>query len=475
MRKRVRSVKILATLGPASDDARTVRALIDAGADAFRLNMSHGEPDEHRALVRLVREAAEAADRPVGLLVDLGGPKIRTRRLKGGSATLEEGSEVEILAEEVEGTARAFSTTLPQWIEETPPNSRILLDDGRIELVVLERSSARIRARVVSGGELGEGKGVNLPGVPLSMPALTEKDHRDVTLAVEAGADWLALSFVRSFEDVRAARAAVAAAGGDLPILAKIEKSEAVDTIDAILEEANGVLVARGDLGVETSVEEVPLIQKRILARANETARIGITATQMLQSMMSSRRPTRAEASDVANAVLDGSDGLLLTGETAVGRYPVEVVETMDRIALEAERSPLRRTRLATSDQRISGSYRFAIAEAAAFAAREMNLELIVVFTLSGTMARHIAALRPRRRILAFTPSETTRRRLTHVWGVEPHRIELDPSSESMIEKIDRVLVSRELARAGDEVILMAGRVEGIGLSRMMKVHRVVG
>lgn len=468
-----RAAKILATLGPASGSRDTIARMVAAGVDAFRLNMSHGTHEEHRRLIETVRDVEREAGRPVGILMDLCGPKIRVGNLvNGGPVHLETGATVCITDDAAPGTAESFSSTHPGWIGDVDPGCRVLLDDGQLELRVEKREGGALVTRVVLGGPLGERKGINLPDAALRIPSVTDRDREDIAFGVESGVDVFALSFVRRPEDVELAREAIRAAGSDAPIIAKIEKREAMEALDAILDAADGVLVARGDLGVETSFESVPILQKQILERSSEHGKVSITATQMLQSMMTNPKPTRAEASDIANAVLDGSDGLLLTGETAVGEHPVGVIETMDRIVRTAEESHLVHTRFGRPREN-TGSYRRAIAEAAAFAAREMSLECIVVLTHSGTMARHVAALRPERRIVALTPFESTRRRLTMVWGVESYILDFPDSASEWTRRSDAVLLERGLAQEGADVIIMAGRIANVGLSTMMKIHRV--
>lgn len=469
-----RRAKILATLGPSSADARTIRSLIEAGADGFRVNLSHGAAQWHRDTVACVRRVADETGRPVGILFDLAGPKVRTGTLRdGGPVTLETGADVRIEAAPVVGDARRFSSTLGEAITSIPEGSRILIDDGAIELRAAAREHEALVCRVVDGGPLGEHKGINVPGVRLPVPALTPKDRSDIQLGREVETDLFALSFVRSPEDLREARTLIEATGRPVPLVAKIEKSEAIAKLDEVIAQADGVLVARGDLGVEMGPEEVPVLQKDIIARANAAGKFVITATQMLQSMVKNLRPTRAEASDVANAVFDGSDALLLTGETAIGAHPVEVVRTMDRIVRRAEDSPHVPTRLDRSTLEAGGSYRRALAEAAAYAAREMRLRSIVVFTVSGTMARHVAALRPAQRILALTPSPLVCRQLSYVWGVDPYPLPFEPTSDALLQRCREFLVERGLASPGEEVIAMAGRISEVGISRAMKILRV--
>ena len=330
----MRHTKIVATIGPASRETRVLQLLVQAGIDVVRLNFSHGEHADHLAVLGSVRELAAAAGRPVAVLQDLSGPKIRTGKVKGGVIPLEDGATITITTEEtVEGTPKLISTTYDPLPRDVGPGDRILLDDGNLELKVVRASGQEVECIVVHGGPLKSNKGMNLPGVKLSTPALTEKDKRDLAFGIQHGVDYVALSFVRQAADLEEAKALIRALGGSTPLIAKIEKREAMDDLPAILQAADGVMVARGDLGVEMSTEEVPTLQKRIIEMANGAGRVVITATQMLESMIDNPRPTRAEASDVANAILDGTDAVMLSAETASGRFPVHAVETMARIA----------------------------------------------------------------------------------------------------------------------------------------------
>jgi pyruvate kinase len=470
-----RRAKIVSTIGPASRSREALRSLIEAGTDVVRLNMSHGTRQEHADVVASVRHIAAELKKPVAILLDLAGPKLRTGTLKGkGPVNLPTGASITITAIDIEGDETTISTNYPQLPREVSVGDRILLDDGLIELVVEEKKETEISCRIVHGGRLGERKGLNLPGVTLSVSALTEKDQADLKFGLEQGVDYIGLSFVRSADDCLMARRLIEQSGYAVPIIAKIEKREAVKSLDEIIRVADGVMVARGDLGVETSVESVPVIQKEIIAKANRAEKVVITATQMLQSMIENPRPTRAEASDVANAILDGTDAVMLSGETAVGEFPIEAVKTMNRIVCTAEESPLvRHILVERAGGEHSGSYGRAIAEAAAFAAEEMNARLIVVFSEGGNMPRHLAALRPSQRIIALTPSAATYRRLALVWGVEPHQCEFSLRSDELITSCDHKLMSEGIASRDEVVVLMAGRLSGLGLSSMMKLHRV--
>jgi pyruvate kinase len=474
----VRRAKILATLGPASREPAILEALLSAGANAVRINMSHGQQEEHAETIRRARAAAERLRRPLSVLVDLSGPKIRTGMLKGGeSVQLEENAPFTLTTRAVVGDAREVSTNYAGLARDVKPGSRILLDDGAIELSVESTNETDVVTRVVNGGTLSERKGINLPGVMLPIPSLTEKDRRDLSWAVREGADYIALSFVRRAEDCAEAKSLIAAAGGKQPLVAKIEKAEAIDNLEAIIEEADGVMVARGDLGVETSVELVPVYQKRIIESANKRGRVVITATQMLQSMITEPRPTRAEASDVANAVWDGSDAVMLSAETATGLYPVITVATMARIIESAETGKPTTThditaRLAGQQ---SGRVSRALCEAAAFAAEEISARTIAVITASGLMAHRLSTLRPEQRIVAITPNAEVQNELSLVWGVETFTHPPCNNTEEMLKICERMLLEAGLAQQDETIVLMAGRLSGLGLSSSVTLYTIGG
>jgi pyruvate kinase len=471
----VRKAKILATIGPASRDAAVLEALIAAGVNGVRINMSHGTQDEHTESIRRAREAAERMHRPLAVLVDLSGPKIRTGVLKGGQPVyLEPNSLFTITTRSVAGDAREVSTNYATMARDVKPGARLLLDDGLIELHVERTTETDVICRVVNGGTLGERKGINLPGIILPIPSLTDKDRRDLQWAVRQSVDYIALSFVRRAEDCLEAKALIQAAGGRAPLVAKIEKAEAIDHLDEIVAAADGCMVARGDLGVETSVELVPVYQKRIIEKANQAGKLVITATQMLQSMVQNPRPTRAEASDVANAVWDGTDCLMLSNETAMGQYPVAAVATMARIIESAETG-----RQDEADDinkwagRQSGKVSRALCEAAAFAAQEMSTKIIAVFTESGLMARRLAALRPEQRTIALTPSKDVRNELSLIWGVETALHPLCEKTDDLMRVGDRALLEQGFAQPGELIVLMAGRLSGLGFSTSVKLYTI--
>ncbi|HKY04349.1 MAG TPA: pyruvate kinase, partial [Blastocatellia bacterium] len=414
--------------------------------------------------------------RPVAVMLDLSGPKIRTGNIRGGHATLEEGAELRITTEDIEGDATRFSSNYSLLAKEVKPGDRILISDGEIELQVADTTAREVVARVVHGGELGSRKGINLPGALVSIPSITEKDLSDLKFGIENGIDIVAQSFVRRAEDCKRARELIREYGGDARLIAKIEKPEAIDDFDNILDAADGVMVARGDLAVETSTERVPVLQKMILRKALIAQKLTITATQMLQSMIENPRPTRAEASDVSNAILDGSDAVMLSGETAVGRFPVETVMMMDRIirSTEAMDVPAREIMRRSDIGRSTGSFGRAIAEAANYAAEEVDCRSIVVITHSGHMARRMAALRPRQRIIALTPVAASYRKLAASWGVEPYLLEgATAESSDLLERADAALLEYDLAERGENVVVMAGRLEDLKISLSMKLHRV--
>lgn len=467
----MRKAKIVATIGPASDSEQTLREMMLAGMDVARINMSHGERPHHRGVIDLIRLAADELNKPVAILLDLSGPKIRTGKMRGGGALLKDGTEVLITGAEVEGDSTRFSTNYPLLPEDVRAGDRILLDDGEIELQVVRSSETEVVTRVTHGGVLYDHKGINLPGVNVSIPSITEKDIADLRFGIERGVDLVALSFVRTADDCRRARDLIRQYGGNARLIAKIEKPQAVDNFAEILEVVDGVMIARGDLAVETSPERVPVLQKKLIRESLIAQKPTITATQMLQSMIESPRPTRAEASDVANAILDGSDAVMLSGETAIGRFPVETVTMMNRIICSAEEM-----NVPARDMfgRPSGALGRAVAEAAVLAAEEMGCRLIVVITQSGNMGRRVAALRPAQRVIALTQNDQTRRQLAVTWGLEPFLLEAGGGiTEGLLPLADRALLGNKLAERGENVVVMAGRVMDQVMSLSMKIHCV--
>ena len=473
----IRKAKILATLGPASREPGVIEALLKAGANGVRINMSHGTHEEKAEDIKRARLAASKLNIPVSVLVDLSGPKIRTRQLKDGKPViLTTGATFTLTTREILGDDVQVATNYPDLPRVVGPGARLLLDDGAIELIVQTTTETDVVCRVINGGVLGERKGVNLPGISLPIASLTEKDLEDLKWAVAQDVDYIALSFVRRGEDCRHAKRLINEAGGRAPLVAKVEMAEAIANLDEIVEAADGIMVARGDLGVETSVELVPVYQKRIIEKSVHAGKFVITATQMLQSMILSPRPTRAEASDVANAVWDGTDALMLSNETAVGQFPIPAVETMCRIIESAEESNKPETHNVSKwAGRQSGRVSRALCEAAAFAAEEMGIRVTAVLTESGLMARRLSALRPQMRIIALTTSANVQNELALVWGVESLITPKARSTEEMLKAGEKTLLDAAVVQKGEMIVIMAGRLSGLGLSSSVTLFTVGG
>lgn len=483
MTRAMRRAKIVCTIGPASCDSAMLDRLIEAGMNVARLNFSHGTQAGHAAMLDAIRAAADRRRTAVAILQDLQGPRIRLGvlpqigyelvaeqrvRLVGG--LLRAGGQLG--AQTVLGsTLLELPVTYPQLARDVRPGARILIDDGRIELLVSSVSGGAVECRVVTGGRVTSQKGMNLPGTVVSAPTLTDKDRDDIRFGIAHQVDYLALSFVRGPEDLLAARDFVRSCGGDQPIVAKIERAEAIESLGAILDMSDGVMIARGDLGVEMGPEAVPVLQKRIIAEANRRRRVVITATQMLESMMTQPVPTRAEASDVANAIFDGTDAVMLSGETARGRYPVETVRVMDRIvcAAEAER---RLTATAVRPHGQTETIAEAMCGAAAAAAETTGAAALAVMTESGMTARLLSKHQPAAPIVAFTPQEATRRRMALYWGVSPHVMTWRHNPDEQVTELERRLKSEHAAVSGDRIVLLAGTVAGRpGGTNVMKLH----
>lgn len=462
--------KIVATIGPASEDPSVLRRLIAGGMSVARLNASHGTRVDLERRLAAVREAAEDAGRHVAVMLDLGGPKLRIGEAEPG-VVLERGARFELVAEACVGDRQRACLTHPEVIADVPPGARVLVDDGRIELHVEGRDESRLVTVVVTGGPLSSHKGVNVPDVRLSLEAITDKDREDLAWGLSAGVDFVAQSFVRSEADVEALRALMGERA--VPIVAKIEKHEAVERLDAIVEAADALMVARGDLGVETATEQVPLIQRRIVALAREHGKPVIVATQMLESMVSSPRPTRAEASDVANAIFEQADAVMLSAETAVGAYPVEAVEMMTRIAEAAERE-VDACGAAALPRAARTDVARAVSAAACEIARVLDLAAIVTATQSGATARAVAAHRPKTPIVAATPDERVARRVALVWGVQPLVVPQHGTIDEMLSHAVEAVRAAGLARPGELVALTAGVAVGVpGTTNLVQVTQV--
>jgi pyruvate kinase len=469
----MRNTKIVATLGPSATEQTTLEALLRAGADVFRINASHGSAPEHAARIEAVRVAAHAVGKPCGVLLDLQGPKIRLGRFEGGGCVLEAGQEFTITTEQVTGNCQIASTSYSEFARDVRTGDRVLLADGAIELKALASNGVAVKCTVVHGGRVSDRKGINLPGVTVSTPSLTRKDMADLRQALECGIDMVALSFVRKRDDVLRLRHFLEEHEAKIPIISKIEKPEAWENLDQILEASDGVMVARGDLGVEMALEQVPYIQKSIIHRARVMGRFVITATQMLESMIENPFPTRAEVSDVANAIHDGTDAVMLSAETSAGKYPVESVRMMERVATETDLKlgefggqDLGRPEHRTSPEMIAYlSYRAAVL---------MGAAAIVVFTATGTSARLVARYRPAVPIYAFTPSAERARQLSVLFGVHGQVAPELASTDEMMAMMDRHLLDKGLVKPGDTVAFVAGQPIGRpGTTNMMKLHQV--
>ena len=465
------NTKIVATIGPATDGPGVLAQLLSAGVDVFRLNASHGTQVDHEARIAAVRTAAREAGLHVAILLDLQGPKIRLGRFENGGCTLAAGSRFVITTEPSVGTPERASTGYLKFARDVQAGDRILLADGAIELRALESDGVAVCTEVLNGGPIGDNKGINLPGVQVSIPSLTEKDLADLHFGLNAGVDMIALSFVRTAEDVRQLRNRLG--GRPVSIIAKIEKPQGWENIESILDESDGVMVARGDLGVETALEKVPRIQKSIIRRARRKGRFVITATQMLESMIERPTPTRAEVSDVANAIYDGTDALMLSAETSAGKYPVEAVKVMARIAVESE-SSLRKRGYQDPPHSANPTNAELLADAAHHAARESQAAAIVVFTSTGSSARLVSRYRPPVRIIAITPHDTTARQLAVSYGVFPVLAPDVSSTDEMLSQMDRVMMEGGYLQRGQRVVFLAGQPVGRpGTTNLMKLHRI--
>ncbi|MCC7070694.1 MAG: pyruvate kinase [Deltaproteobacteria bacterium] len=452
----MRRAKIVCTLGPSSNTPEAIEALIAAGMDVARLNFSHGDHDFHRTMVNRVRAASTRMNKPVAILQDLQGPKIRCLMMEGGAIELKGGARTVITVDDVLGTPERFGTLYKALPRDVSVGEHILLDDGNLSLKVLAKTDRDVTCEVVHGGILKDKKGINLPDTKVSAPSLTDKDIRDAHFGAEVGVDAVALSFVRTRNDVRMLRRELAQTKSRPIVIAKIEKPQAIEQIEGILEEADGVMVARGDLGVEMPTEKVPTLQKMLVEQANRRGKIVIVATQMLESMITNARPTRAEASDVANAVLDGADAVMLSAETASGKHPELVVQTMARIVLEAEQSERARyVKLDFLAAAEAQDFQNAVSQAGVRAAHELHASAIVVFSTSGSTARLVSDYRPRVPILALVPSPTEQRRLAFAWGVKADAIEVPKTVEELLAIADQRLEDRGVASPSDTVVML--------------------
>ena len=473
-RPALRRTKIVATIGPATQDADTLRALIEAGATTLRLNFSHGDLENHRKNIQLIRQISFELQQPVGILQDLQGPKIRLGKFENGFIQLAKGDSFILTSRKIPGTQAESSVTYEPLVEEVPVGATILLDDGKVEMKVVGKDEEQhnLNCEVIVGGKLSNSKGVNFPGVYLSIKALTDKDKEDLQFGLNQNVDWVALSFVRNPQDVLEIKEIIQnSTNRRVPVIVKIEKHEAIEQMDAILSLSDGVMVARGDLGVELPAEDVPVLQKRLIATANRLGIPVITATQMLDSMVDSPRPTRAEVSDVANAIFDGTDAVMLSNETAVGEYPVEAVATMARIAKRTEQEQMERV-----EEEFSKSHTIpnAISQAVSQISNQLRAAAIMTLTRSGATARNVSKFRPKAPILAVTPLVDVSRQLQLVWGVNPLLVVDLPSTGQTFQAAMNVAQENELLQDGDLVVMTAGTLQGVsGSTDLIKVEVV--
>jgi len=467
----MRRAKIVATLGPATSSYENIRAIIDAGVDVARMNLSHGSYDVHEAVYANVRQAADDSGRAVAVMVDLQGPKIRLGKFEGGPYELAVGDVFKITTEDVVGTRELSGTTFKGLPQDVSPGDFLLIDDGKVKVQVTGVEGPVVSTVVIVAGAVSNNKGINLPGVAVNVPALSEKDEDDLRWGLRLGCDLIALSFVRDATDIVRVHEIMEEEGRKVPVIAKIEKPQAVDNLEAIIDAFDAIMVARGDLGVELPLEAVPIVQKRAVELSRRMAKPVIVATQMLESMISSPVPTRAETSDVANAVLDGADAVMLSGETSVGEYPVITVQTMARIVASTEEHGLERIpELGTKPRTQGGAITLAAAEVATF----VEAKYVCIFTESGDSARRMSRLRFNVPMKAFTPDPAIRRRMSLIWGIDSYVVERVTHTDAMYIQVDEVLLNEGLAEVGDVVVVISGSPPGIaGFTNDLRVHRV--
>ena len=467
----MRRAKIVATLGPATSSYENIRAIIDAGVDVARMNLSHGSYDVHEEVYKNIRKAADDSGRAVAVLVDLQGPKIRLGKFEGGPYDLAVGDIFKITTEDIIGNRDICGTTFKGLPQDVAPGDFLLIDDGKVKVEVVEADDTVVTTKVIVAGPVSNNKGINLPGVAVNVPALSEKDEADLRWGLRLGADLIALSFVRDATDIVRVHEIMAEEGRKLPVIAKIEKPQAVDNLEAIIAAFDLIMVARGDLGVELPLEAVPIVQKRAIELARRMAKPVIVATQMLESMINSPVPTRAETSDVANAVLDGADAVMLSGETSVGLYPVITVQTMARIVTSTEEHGLERIpELGTKPRTQGGAITLAAAEVASF----VDAKFVCVFTESGDAARRMSRLRFKIPMKAFTPDPAIRRRMSMIWGIESYVVDRVEHTDQMFHQVDDILLREGLAVVGDTVVVISGSPPGVsGSTNDLRVHRI--
>ncbi|WP_168627290.1 MULTISPECIES: pyruvate kinase [unclassified Cryobacterium] len=467
----MRRAKIVATLGPATSSYENIRSIIDAGVDVARMNLSHGSHAVHEEVYANVRRAEEESGRAIAVLVDLQGPKIRLGKFEGGPYELGIGDTFRITTDDIVGDGDMASTTYKGLPDDVKPGDPLLIDDGRVTLRVVETDGTVVTTTCEVPGPISNNKGINLPGVAVNVPAMSEKDEEDLRWGLSLGADYIALSFVRSADDIKRVHEIMAEEGRKIPVIAKIEKPQAVENLEAIIDAFDGIMVARGDLGVELPLEQVPIVQKHAVELCRRMAKPVIVATQVLESMISNPRPTRAEASDCANAVLDGTDAVMLSGETSVGQFPVITVQTMARIIASTEEHGLERIPpLGTKPRTQGGAVTLAASEVADF----VEAKFLCVFTESGDSARRMSRLRSQIPMLAFTPEPGVRRRMALTWGIRGFLVDRVSHTDAMFKQVDEVLLANGMAEPGDKVVVISGSPPGLpGSTNDMRIHRI--
>ncbi len=464
--------KIVCTIGPATESEEMIEKLIMAGMDVARLNFSHGDHVSHQKVIKAIRAVSQRLNKPITVLQDLQGPKLRVGKIRNGSVQLEKGNSITISTHDIVGDEHEISTAYENLPDDVNPGDRILLDDGMIQLTVTAVKNHKVQCKIIEGGRLSDHKGMNLPGVDISMPSFTEKDREDLLFGLAENVDVVAMSFVRKPDDIAEIKKIISDKNGNISVIAKIEKPEAVSCLDDIIKEADGIMIARGDLGVEIPLEKVPPLQKEIILKSRQLGKPVITATQMLESMKSHARPTRAEVSDVANAIFDGSDAVMLSAETSIGKYPAETVYTMARIIKEAEHAQGDFLNLTMNFADPSLSIADAISCSACEAAEQLDAQAIVAFTTSGFTAKMVSKNRPNTNIIVFTPLKIVQHQLNLCWGVMPFKMEFLENTDEIVQKTEEVLLSKKLVQRGDIIVILLGSPIFIkGTTNLMKLH----
>lgn len=468
----MRKTKIVCTLGPATNSERMIESLIKAGMDVARLNFSHGNHENHEKFIQTIRKVSCQLNKPIPILQDLQGPKLRVGRIKNGSILLNAGEKLTITTDDILGDEHIISTTYQHLPQDVRPGDKILLDDGLIHLKVMVVNQDKVICQILEGGQLSDHKGINLPNVAISQPSFTEKDREDLRFGLQHGIDLVALSFVQSPEDILKIKEILWQQKKDVLVIAKLEKPEAIKELEELINVSDGVMIARGDLGVELPLQKVPLLQKKIIDKARQKGKPVITATQMLESMRHSSRPTRAEVSDVANAIFDGTDAVMLSGETATGDFPIETVEMMAKIIVEAEQASDRMLAQHLPPTEKTLSVADAISHSACEAAEYLNVKAIVAFTKSGFTARMVAKYRPHTHIIAFSPSENVQHQLNLSWGICPMRMDYLNNTDEVIHQTEKILLEKKFVKQGDIVVILLGAPVFIkGTTNLMKLH----